>query len=70
MKGGRVLNDKQLLKLIHSDPVEGLSESINLYSGILTAVVMRILKNQQEAEECVADTFYEASRARERNFYT
>jgi RNA polymerase sigma-70 factor (ECF subfamily) len=51
------LNDKQLVKLLHKEPSEGLSEIINLYSGLLTAVVMRILKNPQESEECVADTF-------------
>jgi RNA polymerase sigma-70 factor (ECF subfamily) len=43
--------------LLHKSPADGLSEAINAYGGIATAVVMRILKNPQEAEECVADTF-------------
>ena len=51
------MNDKQLTKLLLSDPAEGIREAIGAYGGILTAVVMRILKNKQEAEECVADTF-------------
>jgi len=51
------LDDKQLIKLLYNEPAEGLSEIINTYSGLLTAVAMRILKNPQEAEECVADTF-------------
>ncbi|MCL1823058.1 MAG: sigma-70 family RNA polymerase sigma factor [Oscillospiraceae bacterium] len=51
------MNDKQLVKLLRSNPAEGLGEIINTYSGLLTAVVMRILKNPQEAEECVADVF-------------
>jgi RNA polymerase sigma-70 factor (ECF subfamily) len=57
MKGGVTLNDKLLIKLLRNDPAEGLNEAVNTYSGLLTAVVMRVLKNPQEAEECVADTF-------------
>jgi len=36
---------------------ERLREIIDEYGGLLTAVVTRILKNREEAEECVADTF-------------
>jgi RNA polymerase sigma-70 factor (ECF subfamily) len=52
-----MISDKQLIKLLSDDHAEGLKEAINIYSGLLTAVVMRILKNPHEAEECVADTF-------------
>ncbi|MCL1866421.1 MAG: sigma-70 family RNA polymerase sigma factor [Oscillospiraceae bacterium] len=51
------MNDKQLKKLLRTDPAEGIRESVTAYSGLLTAVVARILRNPQEAEECVADTF-------------
>jgi len=51
------LDDKQLIKLIRSDPSEGLKEAISAYGGLIKAVVMRILKDPQEVEECVADTF-------------
>jgi RNA polymerase sigma-70 factor (ECF subfamily) len=51
------MDDKKLLKLIREKPSEGLGEIIREYSGLLTAIVMRVLKNPQETEECVADTF-------------
>jgi RNA polymerase sigma-70 factor (ECF subfamily) len=51
------LSDKQLLRLLRKDPAAGVSEAIGAYSGLLAAVVGRILKNPQETEECVADTF-------------
>jgi RNA polymerase sigma-70 factor (ECF subfamily) len=51
------LNDTQILKLLHGSPSEGLQVIIGQYGGILTAIVSRILKNPQDTEECVADTF-------------
>jgi len=51
------MNDRQLLKLLRADPADGINEAICTYSGLLTAVAMRILKDHHEVEECVADTF-------------
>jgi len=45
------------MKLFRKDPSEGLREIIAAYGGLLTAVVTRILKSPEEAEECVADVF-------------
>ncbi|MCL2053838.1 MAG: RNA polymerase sigma factor [Oscillospiraceae bacterium] len=51
------MNDEQMLELLTSNPSMGLRELINRYTGLLTAVASRILKNPQDVEECVADAF-------------
>ncbi|MDR2570200.1 MAG: RNA polymerase sigma factor, partial [Oscillospiraceae bacterium] len=51
------MDDKQIIKLLHSDPAEGLKEAISAYGSLITTIVLRILKNPEEAEECTADAF-------------
>lgn len=51
------MNDKRIIELLTNDPDKGLREMINQYTGLLTTIVSRILKNPQDVEECVADAF-------------
>lgn len=48
-------NGEELLTLIRQDPQTGLAELLERYGGQLHALVRRILPDERDAEECLAD---------------
>ena len=53
----RQLEDNVLIGLLQTDPERGLDAAIRQYGGLCKAVIVRILGEGADAEECLADTF-------------
>lgn len=52
------MKDKEILRLLQSNPAEGLREAISQYGGLVRLVISRILAGKtQDIEECTADAF-------------
>ncbi len=57
-------SDEELLALLDSSPEEGMEELIDRCSGLVWSIVKRRLENDEDARECVNDTFLEFYRRR------
>lgn len=57
------MQDEKLLKKLHTDPEHGMRTLINLYAGLVYAVVRSKLRSpdfgETDVESCAADTFSE-----------
>lgn len=53
----RQLEDSVLIDLLRTDPERGLDAAVRQYGGLCKAVIVRILGEGADAEECLADTF-------------
>ena len=53
----RQLEDNVLIGLLQTDPERGLDAAIRQYGGLCKAVIVRILGEGADAEDCLADTF-------------
>lgn len=46
---------QQILKLMQQDPERGLSLILDRYGGLMNAIALNILKNPQDAEDCISE---------------
>jgi RNA polymerase sigma-70 factor, ECF subfamily len=57
-KGGKRLEDSEIIPLLKDDPSKGLYEAVQKYRSYAAAIIGRILgENEQDLEECIADAF-------------
>lgn len=54
-----------LLRRIRQDPQEGVAQLLSCYGGMLQALVRRILPDDRDAEECLADVLVQCWRQAE-----
>lgn len=61
------MEDKKIIRLLKTNPQEGLRAAIETYRGGVHAITSRILqKRNEDVEECVADTFFRIWKAAEK----
>lgn len=53
----RQLEDQILIELLLQDPDRGIEAAIRQYGGLCKGIIVRILGEGGDAEECLADTF-------------
>ncbi|WP_294571609.1 sigma-70 family RNA polymerase sigma factor [uncultured Subdoligranulum sp.] len=52
------MNDRDLTRLLQTDPDAGLRAAMQAYASLVKAVLLRILpRDPRDVEECMADTF-------------
>ena len=52
------MNDRDLTRLLQTDPDAGLQAAMQAYASLVKAVLLRILpRDPRDVEECIADTF-------------
>ena len=51
------MNDKQIIKLLFDRNEKALSETAEKYGRLCRKIAFEILKNQQDAEECVSTAY-------------
>ncbi len=51
------MEDREIIALLKERPEQGLREAIKQYRGLAVAVIGRMLRNEADCEECVADVF-------------
>jgi RNA polymerase sigma-70 factor (ECF subfamily) len=54
------MTDKEILDLYEKRSETAISETANQYGAYCTAIAMNILKNKEDAEECVNDAYLNA----------
>lgn len=67
-EGEILLSDNELLQLFIIKPEKALDKIINMYAGMVYAIVydkLSLICSKEDIEECVSDVFYEVYRKRE-----
>lgn len=49
------MDERKWLQMLKKQPDEALAEILREYGGLLNGIALSILRNPQEAEECIAD---------------
>lgn len=48
--------ERHLLKIMRKDPERGLTLILDQYGNLMNAIALNILKNPQDAEDCISET--------------
>ena len=51
------LGEHELIRLLQTAPEKGVAMAVELYGGLVQAIVGRFLPDRRDREECMADTF-------------
>lgn len=56
MKGGRSVNEQEIVKLIRNRDEKGMEELLRHYGPLMRYIIAPILQNPEDREECLSDT--------------